>query len=378
MTMRSAAEQLARHRFGLTAALQRQAVNDLRRLHKLLAKRHAIDEAKQLEQLRQTERQLQQLRREVARLEDEQVKRNSEPKDQQQQLLVQQTQDMADRLETLRVASAAQSARQAAERLAEKRTDRQASPHLDEAQRKLAAERRRRQVALAELQMARLEAKLAAIVARQQAVVEEIARLDGLRNTEGELQQTEWQSIGQLAERQTLLRTDVVDEAQRLSLLPVFAHLMHTAADGMQQVSDRLEARRPDPPTQQVALQVVAQLRMLAAALKQQQQQLAQEKQPSGAEGKQAGENACQAQALQINIGQLRLLKALQTKLRERTEQWENSRATQPAQRAALAEESRNLAAQQQKLIELAEQFAPEPDEPPRPLPLPPESEALP
>ena len=392
MTMRSAAEQLAGRRFGRTAVLQRQAVDDLRRLHDHLARRHAIDEAKHIEQLREAERQLQKLRHEVTRLEQEQVRSGSSPRN---RLLCQefarQTEAMARWLKTLHAAGAAQSARRAAKLLAGKRAAREAYPELAEAQRQLAAERRRRQVALAERQMARLQVRLGTMTARAQVVVEEIARLDGLRDSQGQLQQAHWKSVGQLAKRQAILRADVVDEAQILTLLPVYAHLLYSAAGGMHKVSGYLESRQLDRVTHQVALEVVAQLRTLAESLKQQQEQLAKDKKQAGsvARGKPPSDNACQSQVLQLVIGQLRLLRSLQVELRERTQQLENKRATQPAQREALADETRRLAADQRKLIQLAEQLAPEPADPPPQdlLPkleqllkesMPPESEANP
>ena len=46
-SLRSAAEQLARRRFGRTVSLQRQAVDDLRRLHDRFARRHAADGTQQ-------------------------------------------------------------------------------------------------------------------------------------------------------------------------------------------------------------------------------------------------------------------------------------------------------------------------------------------
>lgn len=100
--------------------------------------------------------------------------------------------------------------------------------------------------------------------------------------------------------------------------------------------------------------------------------------QGDGGGGKPSGDNACQSQALQLAIGQLRLLKSLQAELRERTQQWEDKRATEPAQRKALADETRRLASEQRQLIRLVEQLTSEPADPPSPGLPPQESEAQP
>jgi len=383
MNMRAAAEHIDQRRFGRSVALQHQAEGDLRRLYENLTQSHSLDEVEQLKQLRRAERRLQLLRTEVARLEHGQEKAElSSQEDTQRKALVQRTESLDQELESLSINEAAQTVRRAAERLSSDRPDRKASPLLDKAQRQLATERRRRQIELAELQMARLAAKIGKFVAREQAIVEEVARLGGLSIGQGELQHAQMNEVVSLAESQTLLSVDTLQEARGLTLLPVFAHLLRSAAADMNRVRARLESRQIDPLTQAVALEVVGQLRKLAEVLDQQQRQLAKDKQQSGggrgSRDKRAAENECQAQSLQLVIGQLRVLKSLQTQLRERTEQWEAKQAKTPAERTLLVEEARRLASQQEELIRLAEQLTPDSTEPPPPVLQPHAREELP
>ncbi len=371
-TIQSAADHLMRRRLGNSTMAQRTTLEHLAQLRARLVGHDEDRAAQRLQQLQATERQLRRLRRETSALENQLQKltaderrRELERLRRQREQLAQEAEDVTRQLERLRIPKAAKPAREASEQLRRAQLDRetidQARKKLDEAQRTLTAERRRQQVALARLQMAQLEAKLKALVGFQESIVQEIRRLDGLRERAGQLTAPQQQSVTLVADRQIDLRDEIVAQAERLESLPVFAYLLQQAGRTMQQVGDRLQRSDLGPRTQSDAAQVVVQLKQILESLKQEQQDLDDSKQEGEGSGGQQPADTPQAQTLQLAVGQLKLLKTLQTALQQQTVAMEAAlaRGEQPAESAS------ELARQQQELTQLAEQLVPEPPDPP-------------
>jgi hypothetical protein len=235
---------------------------------------------------------------------------------------------------------------------------------LEEAQHQLVDERRRQQVALARLEMAQLDAQLAGFENRQTAVLDELKRLDALRQIAGRFTTAEEQSVTLLAEAQDVLRAEIVEQSGRIESLPVFAHLLRTAAQGMQQVSNQLRQQATGDLAQQGAQEVLEQLRLLSEAVKQESKKLSDDADQGGGAGGQPG-NSAQAQSLQVALGQLKLLKSLQLALQQRTRALESKLAAGRPMPEEILAEARKLAAEQQQLTRAAEQLQPEPTDPP-------------
>ncbi len=354
-TIQTAADQLARRRLGRSATSQQQTLKDLAKLRSRLAGQNTKGAAKRLKQLQTTERELQQLRRQVAALERE----LHQLRPAQREKLAKKTDAITNQLERLRIPNAAKPASEAASRLRSAQPNTQATKQaqqlLDTAQRHLTTARRRQQVALARLEMAKLDAKLDLLIARQQTIQQEIHRLN--------LNEAQAQSVPQLADQQAALREEVLSQADQLTSLPVFAHLLRMNGETMHDVEDRLLKTELGQPTQALAKQAVSQLTQLAKALRQERKKIAtsnRDQNGGGAGQRQTGDTP-QQQTLQLILGQLQLLKSLQTTLHEKTRTLETQQAAgQPP--TQLASE---LARQQQQLTELARQLVPEPSDPP-------------
>jgi len=247
----------------------------------------------------------------------------------------------------------------AAKSLQQKTNDQneKAKKHLDDAQEKIVQARRRQKVTLAKLQMARLDVQLRALIGRQQAIVDEMVRLEASREADGTLSQPRQRSVLRLAESQTMLGVEVSQQAGTLGALPILAHLLKRASDRMDDVAEQLGQQKTGEPTQQLANGVLQQLKKISDAVSQQRKQLDDQAGQRGGSGdgkSSAGGEGAEAQGLQLAIGQIKLLRTLQTELRDRTQQMEQQPSIPKQARQQLADE-------QQELVKLAGLLVPEP-----------------
>jgi|GEM_PF-4560274 len=357
-TIQSAADQLARRRLGRSTSLQQKTLRGLEKLVTHLAGRNVKDTIEQIERLQTLERELELLRREVATLEKKLLRpqtaqRELERLRRQRETLAARSEELTRQLEKLSLAKIAQATNHAASQLRQTKLDhtatKQARQQLDAAKEQLVAERRRQQVALARLQMAQLDTKLKTFVRRQQAIASKVVRLDDLHQKAGETSEAQQDSAEQLAELQVGLRAEVILQADGLATLPVFAHLLKVAGETMHQIEVRLQQNQLEQPTQELAEQAVLQLMQLSEEVGQQQQNLSANAR-RGQSGKGDGGDKAQEQTLQLTLGQLKLLRALQSTLREKTRNMEQRLATGKP----LVDSGAALARQQDQLTQLA------------------------
>jgi len=375
-TIQAAADQLAARRAGRSRLLQQQAIDDLAKLLARLAGQDAQGANERFERLQAAERKLRRLRKEVAKLHGELQKltpeerqRESQRLDRRRETLTQRTEELTRQLERLRTARAASATRKAAEQLRsgklESATTQRAKQQLDAAQKQLTDQRRQQQVALARLQLAQLGAKLADLLGREKAIQQKILRLQKLQSPTIELTDTQQKSLRQLTKRQADLRDEVLEEADNLTQLPVFTHLLKIAGATMLQIGDRLQQSDLGQPTLALAERAINQLTQLAEAVHQERKKLSNSQNTSGAgEGDQPADqpaDIAQSQTLQLALGQLQLLKSLQTDLQQKTQILETQLTTNQPPTHDAAE----LAREQAQLADLARQLIPEPPDPP-------------
>lgn len=374
--VRAAADHLAAHRFGQAGEQQRQAGEALEQMLDRLAGSGGVERgAERLKKLDDAERELQTLRRKTQQLVARQQAAPQQPADEprrrlerlelERRELAQQTGELAQRLEQLQAVDAAQAAQKAAEQLARRdgdpQADQAAERELAEAQRQLRAERQRQQSLLARQQIEQLDAVLRRLVAAQQAVVDEIERLAGLRADDGSLTPAQQASVGQLADRQAAVREQSRHEAEGVEQFPLFARLLRTAAATMQEAAAELAKTGAGDAAQRPATQALAELRLLADAVREHRRQPTPPKdqdqagQPQQGEGKKQNDNAAQVQALQLAVAQLGLLRTLQVDLERRTAELEQRHGAGEIDAAAFGESSKNLSAEQRELTALAE-----------------------
>jgi hypothetical protein len=341
--VQAAADQLAADRFAQAAESQRGAAAQLQQLQDKLAERGEDASTQRLAALEQAERRLQELRREL-----------KQP--QPSQDIAERTGALAQRLEQLRADDAAKSVQQAAAELGKRENteaaNKQAQSNLEQAQQELAAELRRQQTLLSKQQIERLDAVLNHLVAAQQAIVEKALELSAPSDQAG---------AAKLALQQAAVRQQSRAQADQIEQFPVFARLLHSAADTMKQAEDRLSdgtAAAAAP----LATRAHEQLQLLASAVRQQRQQQSQPPKPNQRQAPNPPGNPNeqkndpdQVQTLQLAVAQLGLLRTMQADLQERTKELEDKHASGEVEGKALAEHSARLAEEQRELAGLAE-----------------------
>jgi hypothetical protein len=167
---RAAAEHLAAQRFNQAAASQRATETELQQMLDQLTGREDAA-GKRMADLQQAEQRLDAIRRENEALagQQQQAQQEGAAKPDMEQLksaekaLGEKAERLAERLEKLRAAAAANSTRRAAQRLSRRQegpsnSATQAQRHLKKAQEELAAEKRRQQTALAQRMNGRTDA----------------------------------------------------------------------------------------------------------------------------------------------------------------------------------------------------------------------------
>ncbi len=365
-TMEAAANQLSHRRVGRSASLQQKTLEDLAKLRQRLAGKDVVARMDRLEQLRAAERGLRELQSQVSAIErrlrvldNEQLQNELQRFRREGQQLAQKTSATASQLTALRLSRAAEAADQAAEKLREERfnsnTTKQARKQLERAQRELSAARRRQQIALARLEMAQLRAKLGLLLERQKLIQQEVSNFspatDGRRGTTQ-------QDLKRLTGQQGELREQTKAQAEQITTLPVFAHLLRRSGHTMRTVEMRLQQSQLGPSTISLIEEVVQQLSQLAEVLREEQEQLAETRRSGAGQGDEG--DPPQEQTLQLALGQLRLLKSLQVELRERTLLSQDMQTAGEPLRFSIEE----LAEEQQSLMQLAREIALEPPDP--------------
>ena len=368
--MIEAADHLADNRLGRALPTQRQVQQHLKELLNRYTGRDTDAAAKRIKQMKQLERELERLRRKVD--QSRQALQASDKELKELERLRRENQNQADeadklakKLERLQVPSASQAMREASvelrKRLAKLPVAEKALKKLAEAQQRLAEERKRQQVALARLEMAKLETLLNGFVGRQERIHEEMLRLNAMREETDRLSASQQQSVLNLASVQQMLREDVAEQGEQFGELPVYVFALQLIGETMQDICNALQVQETGQPTQQCSQKVLEQLRALVSSVKQERKNLDEERKKAGGGGRGGGkkrDNASQAQSFQVALGQLKLLKSFQLRLQKETRALE-SRLAAGEEGEEISREAERLSRQQQRLLEVAEQLQP-------------------
>jgi len=365
-TLRWAADNLTWHRVGLALTQQRQAVKQLQQLLDRINSPQQDAARQVLAKLQEAESRVQQLRNDLQRWStDRQTKKPL--RDRQQSAMAREAVDLARQAEQLHANDAVRPLERAAQQLREEqgsgRHSERAESDLQQAQERLAAARREQQATLARLQLAQLARLASSLVGDQAAILDQIVELEAARSVDESTGPGQRSIAMQLAERQASVRAELGEPLQAFPALPVCAHLLQRTAEQMSTVEERLLRSQTDLPTQEAAGQALEQLNLLRSAVQTQQDALARDKPAAGGGGEGgAGQkppaDKAHRQQLQWALGQMKLLRAMQAELQQRTLQWEANRSALDQPDESLAREARLLAAEQQELAELANRLA--------------------
>ena len=347
--MRQAGDHLLRNQIGQATGRQRQIVEGLQEILDILANRRQHELVRLVKKLRQAEGDLAELaqRQEGLRKKIQQAAETTDEADEaerrrrleklarEQGQLEEETERMSRRLERLLADRAGQTTRQAAEKMDlagqaagqgkcqdAGRKALEAEKDLEDARRQLAQQRRQAEVELATEQLARLEDALTSLHGRQQKALDETGRLDGLRQTQGQLTEAQGASLRDLAREQKLLKQQTDALAEELAGADVFILAVSGAAGRMAQAAALLQRRRTGIPTRQAQQDALGRLSQLLEALKPEEPTNEPDAAAGGAGG--AGQGGAPGGGVQT-LAELKLLKLLQEEVNLRTRQLEET-----------------------------------------------------
>src|SRR5262249_16786821 len=121
---------------------------------------------------------------------------------------------------------------------------------LEQAQRELAKARREAEEQLAQEQLLKIAPQLQGLADRQQKLLDETKRLQGLRTPEGTLKRSQLSSLSSLREDQQNLGRETLRLVEKLSAAEAFALALKGSARQMQRAAEFLEKRITNEPTQ--------------------------------------------------------------------------------------------------------------------------------
>jgi hypothetical protein len=349
--LRESTRNLEANRLGQAAQQQKETAAGLEDLLNVLSNRREHELGRLVEKLRDAAAELQQkqklfkeLRKKMEDAASQQdpaeKKRQLERLSPEHQKLAEEIDRLSRRLQRLRAERASQSASQSAESLSQAGQQSQegaadqALENFDQAEHDLEEAQQELQQAIAQAeqdlffeQMARLEQAIAGMIKRQQAVVEEIARLEKLQQ-QGELTRGQRASVASLAVVERALAEEAEQFAVIIAKAKAFEFALRGAIREMNLTAARLDRGETGAPAQQPARAALDRLERLAEAL----QSDPGEKQ---AQQDQSGQESDQQQMQQppgdgiAALAELKLLKLMQEELNDRTAALEEVRTAQ-------------------------------------------------
>ncbi len=337
--LRDATRQLRQNHVGLANELQEQVVEDLEYLLEELRNRREQDLKKRVEGLREAERKLADLQNQLGQLRDKIASSESPSHDaqtiQKKQELTRQSQELAERtwtlarqLKRLQADQAGQNANQAGSQLqtsAEPPSGKQAraaKKNLDEAARQLADARRQAEQELAQQQSEELREAIRVAIATQVDVLDQTRNFDQQREADRKLSVEQAEAVGELARQESQLVHQVQQWKELAKTLGAFQFALSQTGDNLQQATQLLRQQQTANPTQVSETKALNRLQQMASALQvdppsDDEDDPGGEGQPGGQPGEQAGNPE---QGAQLQLAELKLLRAMQAELNERTE----------------------------------------------------------
>ncbi|MCA9117274.1 MAG: hypothetical protein KDA79_19525, partial [Planctomycetaceae bacterium] len=382
-----AAESLSRNETGQATRLQQSISRRMQNLQDALENRGISDTETLLGQLRQAENELEQLRKkqeELLRKTDPETEGSTaEEREQQleqlhreQEQLKSEARQLARRLTRLRAWQAGDTLRRSSasmdrasgqlesppeeDQLEQLRrrveeTQQEALDDLDQARRELARTREQVQEVLEQEAIEKVAEHIRGMIGRQQQVIEETERLEGLRAARGNWSRAQLKSLRDLADVQEGLQSETAQLAEQAESAAVFSLALKGAARLMQQAAALLRDRQTGPSTVAIEQRAKQRFEQLASVLDEQPEN----GQPPAGEAEQQEQDPETGRPPQDSISlraEVRLLQALQQSLLERTTALDAQRVDgelPPAQQQELD----NVVEEQAALVELAAQL---------------------
>ncbi len=339
--MREAGRQIDQNRPGLAREDQAEAEQALKSMLDELSRR-SYSQKERVEKLEETGRELERLRKRQAELtkeferaaaeRDEQKKRRELQRLKKRQAeLAQKMKKLQRQLQRLRANDASRNAGQASQAMEGAAQDAQqgnaqqaqqqsqlAEEQMEQAQQKLQEAGEQAKTELAREQMIRLPQMVDGLIGRQVALVEELRRLDEIRQRRGELTAAQEISVEIAAETQRTLATDTQGVAEEMSALPAFVFALGEVQELMYELADRLDRLTTTVATIELGDRVLAELRLVREMMERESDSQPQQPGDGGGQGGEGGE-AGQQPDFDAQIAQLKLLRGMQIRINEET-----------------------------------------------------------
>jgi hypothetical protein len=375
--MGEAAEQLQRNRMGAARNGQEQVRQDLKSLVDAIQNRRERELARLVKELKNAEAELDKLRqRQAENLKKTQdARKNPDAKQRGEQLkklakeqaeIQKELERQLKKLAKLNAGGTAQAGQRASGKMskaqqgldqdegeqAEKAED-DALADLDEAEDELQQARKDAEEQLAMEQLVKMADQLNSVSERQQNIVKATDEYEKLRaEREGKLTIAQRAGIRNLGRVQEGLKDETDELVEKLEGAPVFALTLKRAADNMTEAAQRLLTLKTDEDTQRAVKGAAKRFQQLLESLKADKPKAGQGQPPGG--GGQGGGGAGGGGDGIPPAAQVKMLKALQEEINERTEYFDELRRRKKELTEAQNAEIERLEGDQGTLADLA------------------------
>jgi hypothetical protein len=383
--MQQTATDLSENRVGQALERERQIADDLQQLLNLLRNEGERRPQQLVDKLKQAEQKLNALRQQLAGLQKQiaQSERAPNPEqlrklNDQQQNLRRDIEQLARELDRLQASDASKSTQSAASDLNnrppnQKKSEpnagrpssstqvKKAEQNLDQAAQQLA---QRRQQAEDDLQLEivrRFQTQLGEMVKRQQAVLKNTTQLDEAWRPPAALSADQIKSVANLAEKERELAEEAIEHGELLFGLGAVRVSLEETEKRLATAGKLLGDRQTGSQTQHAEQLALTRLEAMLQTFAQTANEAEKKPDPNNPPPPPAANNQQQPQRRPtFELLEVKMLRMLQADLNERTAQHELRSAAAPdnqAAKAAINQESRDLAAEQGRLAELVEKM---------------------
>lgn len=342
--MREATSRIEGNKMGEAAQAQQQILQKLREMEDVLRNNQETDSENLVKKLKAAEQTLDDLRKRQAELlrkvRDAEKLTDPEERKSELQKLKKEQQQLQDelakesrRLQRLQAHKPGKASRRAAAKMQQAQEameqgdagtaaeeQEESLDALEQAQRELAKERRTAEEQLAREQLAKIADELKAMIPREQAIIDETRRLNDLRAGGNDWTRAQLRTLRDLAETQRGLKQETDKLVETLTAAEVFSLALKGAARNMQRAGDFLGEKNTGEATQKEEISARQRFVTLIEALKPEKKKQGKgAKQPEGgAGGGDGGDEGPETDGIPL-LAELKLLKAMQEELNERT-----------------------------------------------------------
>ncbi len=389
--MREAAKEVSGNKIAQAVQKQEQLVETLKKLQAVLNDDDVTDTETLVKQLNQAQAELGQLREQQESLMRKIDEAGQQPPGQQrdealaqlrkeEEQLRHKSEEMLRRLQRLGSHSARRAAqraadhmRQAEEALAQNNPDQaeeelqETLDDLEQAERELNRDKKRAELELAQEVLERISDELVTLRDRQQAAIDEAKRIRGEFETAGKWSRGLLKSARGLGQSQRNLSDETLNKSKDVKSVEVLSLALTSAARLMESAAKKLEQDQPDLSAETLEFQERARQRIVdvltAINEKDNDKKNSNEQNKTGGEG---GNSGPQGESVTI-IAQLKIIRAMQIDLNDRTQQIKNTRPKSGELPASQSAELQTISEEQAALADLIRQLteffgdAPEP-----------------